>query len=270
MIHRAHFPVSATIAAPANFLEAGRVGPMVIPVRYGLLEHVKWGPILIDTGYTQRLNSTSDWLLAFYRLALSPVLRPHLEPLALLASRGYRAEDVQHVIVTHLHADHICGLPDFPQATFHLPKASLKAWRSPRYFHDTNHGIFRSLLPTEHKKLVAMEHAPRPMALDFTPAVSYDILGDGSIGMVPLDGHLDGHAGVAFECDGHRVLYAADAAWTRQGYRENTLPPAPLRWVVENPKHALDAGKTVLLAEKLGWDVILCHDPETTRWDVNQ
>ena len=269
MIRSAHFPVSATITAPAGFLERGRAGPMAVPVRYGLLEHDKWGPILIDTGYTARLVTTPDWRLTLYRWALAPVINPYLEPVAVLASRGFRPEDVQHVIVTHLHADHICGLADFEHATIHLPSASLKAWDNPRYFHDSNHGVFRSLLPKNAAKRVAMERAPRPVALDFTPN-GYDILGDGSITMVALDGHLDGHAGVAFECEGQRVLYAADAAWTRPGYRENRLPPAPLRWVVENPTQALEAGKAVLYAEKLGWEVVLCHDPEPTRWDISR
>lgn len=185
----------------------------------------------------------------------------------MLNNWGYRLEDVQHVVVTHLHADHVCGLDLFPNATFHLSQVCLDSWKAPARWSDARHGLFRSLLPAAGARLQPMEAAHRQRPMGFGDNPGWDVLGDGSVWMVSLEGHMAGHAGVAFQCQERQVLYAADVAWTRQGYRQQRLPPAPLRWAVGNTTQAAAAGQAVLTAERLGWDVLLCHDPETTRWD---
>lgn len=39
-----------------------------------------------------------------------------------LAEFGYRPEIIKHIILTHMHFDHMGGLSDFPQAKIHVYK----------------------------------------------------------------------------------------------------------------------------------------------------
>lgn len=51
-----------------------------------------------------------------------PILR---EPAQALAAMGIAAEDIDTLIVTHLHYDHAGGLAAFPNATIHLQEAEM-------------------------------------------------------------------------------------------------------------------------------------------------
>lgn len=268
MTLRLHFPVSSVIRAPHAVLEAGGQGWLKVPVRYGIVEHPRHGPILIDTGYTRHLWAAKGWGLALYRRLMAPRLTDALTPSAALARLGYRPADVRHVVVTHLHADHVCGLQDFAHATFHVSEVVARTWATPKRWQDASEAVFRSLLPS-NPRLQAMETSPRA-ALPFLPPWKngHDVFGDGSVVLVALDGHQEGHVGVVVQTDRGSVLYAVDASWTRWGYRQQKLPPAPLRWVVADPAGVLETCGVVKKAEEHGYTVVLCHDPEPTPWDM--
>ncbi len=270
MTVRLHFPVSAHIRTAHSLLEAGRPGLVDVPIRYGIIEHPDHGPVLIDTGYTSALWTTKGWSLACYRRLMSPRLEEKLTPTAALARLGYTPADVKHVIVTHLHADHICGLGAFAHATFHLSRATAQAWQSPRKWGDVTEGVFPALLPPL-MQWRAMEDARR-VPLQFLDAseTGYSLFDDDSVVLVDLDGHLGGHIGVVVRTATGPVLYAVDASWTRHGYREGCLPPAPLKWIISSPAQVLAACAKVNRAEALGWPVVLCHDPQPTPWDLTE
>lgn len=263
-----HFPVSSFIQAPHAVLEAGGQGMLEVPVRYGIVEHPVHGPVLIDTGYTRHLWSAKGWSLALYRRLMAPRLNDALTPLAALERLGYAASDVRHVVVTHLHADHVCGLADFPHATFHVSQTVATAWGKSHWYHDLCEAVFRSLLPSV-ARLQAMEQSPA-VGLPFLPqgVRGHDVLGDGSVVLVPLEGHQAGHIGVVIQTGSAPVLYAVDASWTVTGYRKQELPPAPLRWVVSDAQGVLETCATVRRAEEQGYHVVLCHDPRPTPWDM--
>jgi glyoxylase-like metal-dependent hydrolase (beta-lactamase superfamily II) len=83
-------------------------------------EHV----IVVDTGYDSAEANRRD--------------RPiHREPAAALLDIGVRAEDVDTVIITHLHYDHAGGLTQFPNATIHLQAAEMAYATGPCMCHGT-------------------------------------------------------------------------------------------------------------------------------------
>lgn len=80
--------------------------------------------ILVDTGYDDTEAAARG--------------RPiRLNPVAALAPFGIRPEDVDQIIVTHLHYDHAGGLHLFPNATLHLQAAEMAYATGPCMCHDT-------------------------------------------------------------------------------------------------------------------------------------
>jgi glyoxylase-like metal-dependent hydrolase (beta-lactamase superfamily II) len=76
--------------------------------------------ILVDSGAGQCIGETAGGLLANMKAA------------------GYEAAQVDSVLLTHLHLDHVCGLVDkqgaalFPNATVYAAKAETDYWLDPR------------------------------------------------------------------------------------------------------------------------------------------
>ena len=57
--------------------------------------------------------------------------RQDTHPLALLERLGVQAEDVDHVVLSHMHFDHIGNVDLFPRATFSIARAELEFWTGP-------------------------------------------------------------------------------------------------------------------------------------------
>lgn len=68
--------------------------------------------IVVDTGYDSEEARRRE----------RPILR---DPAEALAGIGIRAEDVDTLIVTHLHYDHAGGLDRFPKAVIHVQEAEM-------------------------------------------------------------------------------------------------------------------------------------------------
>ena len=80
--------------------------------------------ILVDTGYDDAEAAARD--------------RPiRLDPVTALAPFGIAPQDVDHIIVTHLHYDHAGGLHLFPNAKLHLQAAEMAYATGPCMCHDT-------------------------------------------------------------------------------------------------------------------------------------
>ena len=69
--------------------------------------------IVVDTGYDNTEAQRRD----------RPILR---DPAQSLETIGVKAEEVDTVIITHLHYDHAGGLDRYPNAKFHLQKTEME------------------------------------------------------------------------------------------------------------------------------------------------
>ncbi|MEI2826429.1 MAG: MBL fold metallo-hydrolase [Dermatophilaceae bacterium] len=91
--------------------------PIDFPALVAVIEHPRTGIVLFDTGYTDRFDEqTRPFPQRFYRWLTPMRLAPEATVVAQLAARDISADDVEHVVVSHLHADHVAGLRDFPRA----------------------------------------------------------------------------------------------------------------------------------------------------------
>lgn len=191
---------------PGGWLDAGRMVCHVL-----LIETPKDGLVLVDTGIGA-LDVQDPSRLGKPFVALTRPLLDHQETaIAKVQALGYSAEDVRHIVITHLDLDHAGGLPDFPNAKVHVFDREFVAAMNPDFRSKARY------LPSR------WAHSPRWVrhagsggedwfgfeSLRPIPGLSEDIL------LIPLPGHTRGHCGVAVRTDWGWLLHAGDAYFFR-------------------------------------------------------
>lgn len=166
--------------------------------------------ILFDTGY-----APTPWRTgaagAIYRRLLPPSITPEQTARAQLEASGIDPDSITHVVLSHLHPDHIGGVPDFPRATFVISAGQEQALANPKL----REGILRGLLPVWFdvaNRVVVSESdfsEQRIGDTDVTMRVA-SLFADAPFLVVDLPGHARGHMGALID---DRVLLAGDAAW---------------------------------------------------------
>ena len=181
--------------------------PKVQSVVYCLLVESNAGLVLVDTGFGVRDYRAPTPVMRFF-LWLMGVLRTLEETAAQQVTRlGFAVEDVQHIVLTHLHLDHAGGLPDFPEARVHVFRPEYEAAMRPR-------GLLAWGYVSAH-----WAHGPRwvvhdccdTMWFDFEAITVVDDLTP-EILLIPLPGHTPGHCGVAVKTLAPAGLTAAPCA----------------------------------------------------------
>ena len=200
----------------------GRLRYVDLPSLFGLIEHPTEGLVLYDTGWSPWLERLPPWLpRAAYRAFVPFRVDDRSSAAGQLRALGHDPAAVRHVIASHFHADHVGGLPDFPNATVH---ASAAAWyhlkRSCR-FTLWRQGYFPSLISEDQR--VSLVGDLRGGG--WGPfARTHDLFGDGTLRLLELGGHAPGQLGLLLSLEGGQVLFAADAAWVTGNIRDQVGP----------------------------------------------
>lgn len=180
------------------------------------------GKLLVDTGWRREMspNGVFDRKAQIKELCTPMLYRVNFGVLPLgqaadeqLAEMGVRPEDIDHVLITHLDCDHVCGLRAFQNAkNVMVSKADLDHIRKePK-------GIVR--FRKEWWKGVDLK------TFDWNgtegPAGhSYDVFGDGSVVMINIPGHSAGLCAVKLTGkDGRFVLLAGDGGYARKSWEQ--------------------------------------------------
>ena len=166
------------------------------------------GLLLIDTGLFAQtdLEACRVDRVARFTLGAEPSVRTTAR--GNLEKMGFRAEDVRHVITTHLDLDHAGGLSDFPQAKVHVHAPERRAAEAREHWLEKTR-----YLPAQ------WSHGPEWVLHDADGGDTWKgfecvrpIEGLGvDVAIVPLGGHTRGHAGVAVETGLGWLLHAGDA-----------------------------------------------------------
>ncbi|MBC7842121.1 MAG: MBL fold metallo-hydrolase [Gemmatimonadaceae bacterium] len=231
-----------------------------------LIRHPERGAMLFDTGYAPRLlDAFAHWPDRLYKYATPTTLG--MPALLQLERHGVTGGDVHTVIVSHLHADHVAGLHDYPRARFVIARAALALQQSVRGIDAVRRGILQRLFPADF--------AARAQAidrLDGTPmpylGATHDLFGDGSVQLVGLPGHARGQLGALVRTDRGPVLLCADGAWTSQAYREQRAPH-PITALMQDDMGALSATLRALQSfatTRPEVTILPTHCPETLHW----
>jgi len=89
----------------------------VFPAGAFLFGHPDGRKVLYDTGYAPSMVGTG-WFGRLYSKLLPPVIEPHETIDRQLIEDGIHPGSIGHVVVSHLHPDHIGGIRYFPNSTF--------------------------------------------------------------------------------------------------------------------------------------------------------
>lgn len=126
----------------------------------------------------------------------------------VLAGLGLDGSEIDFVLPTHLHWDHVAGLYELPGWVPIRTSEAEYLWAM-----GGSHaplGVARG--PLRGREFQRYELTGPPV---LTFARSHDLFGDGAVVLVDLAGHTPGSVGILLAlADGSRVLLAGDAVWT--------------------------------------------------------
>jgi len=205
------------------------------PARAYLIE-TRSGLYLLDTGYASHFLSAAKGIYAPYRW-VTPVNYQHEQEhlIRQLSEKGIRPSDLQAILVSHFHADHIAGLRDFPDIELRASSAAvssihgLDGWRALRK------AFIPTLLPADFESRIRLFDAHPLCALpsQLAPFLwGWPVDAGKELWAVPLPGHAEGQIGIFVENENIWTLLAADAAWAPEGYRE-LRGPSDLTFIIK-------------------------------------
>ncbi|MCW5849441.1 MAG: MBL fold metallo-hydrolase [Anaerolineae bacterium] len=215
------------LASESHMMQGGERRTVECHALVALLEHPVHGWTLWDTGYAPRLlQATTRWPYRLYRLATPLRLDPTLAVAAQLPRLGLQGGDVRRVVLSHLHADHIAGLRDFPTAEWICTQAAYEAVAGRRGLSALRRAFIPALLPDDFAtRATLLPQFSRPSLPGLGP--THDLLGDGTLRLVALPGHARGQVGLLAQTTDGPKLFCADGAYTTRSIRERR-PPARL------------------------------------------
>ncbi|BGP44055.1 hypothetical protein JCM10449v2_008112 [Rhodotorula kratochvilovae] len=245
------------------------------PILVTLIRHNQTGKLAVfDLGIAKNWEaSVPPELAAVYKERFGVQVQADLDE--VFADRGFKAEDVETVIISHHHFDHTGAPSLFPRARIIVGPST--ASQIPAL---AAHPSISSLSwDTPSPRVGTFEH-------------TFDVWGDGSLIVVALPGHTTGQVGalvrtsssVRGESEGEYVLLAADCCHHRALFapRESEAHFRPGKWREEGepadepPSHSMhedeeEAARSLERVKAAGRReevlVVLAHDIETwKRW----
>jgi N-acyl homoserine lactone hydrolase len=215
-----------------------------LPIHVWLLEHSD-GFIVVDTG--ERHDAP---ILPVVKLQV----KPETDLVFQLKSLGINPKkDVQCVIQTHLHGDHVGGLGGFGKTPVMVSKLE---WQGMQ-------GVSGWL--TRQIAKVTIPSTLNPAIIEFTsnPIGSFEqscaVTNDGAVKIVPTPGHTNGHVSVIAQSEGINYFLAGDTSYSETAMLEK-IPSG----FSSNDKLELETHAKIRDFARLRPTVYLpSHDPES-------
>ena len=181
---------------------------VIFPALVGKFEHVNYGTILFDTGYSKRVFENG--VVSKIYNTLNPTSVSEEETITYkMKAEGCT---VKYIILSHPHPDHIGCLKDFSGYTLIATSDCIDELKRAKNLEL----VFKNQVPGESADIkfktvepIKENGAPEMLLKHFTEV--YDVFGDGSIYGIRLDGHMQGQMGVYLP--EYNLMLAADASW---------------------------------------------------------
>ena len=229
-----------TVTGEFGRLMEGGEGDITVPIPVFLIEHAK-GLALFDTGMHPDCQHNPEARLGARMARLFRIaFQPGEEVSAQVEKFGYDARNIDVVINSHFHFDHVGGNALIPNATILVQRAEWEAGMDADLA--AGHGYNRRDFDLGHKVcLLDGEH---------------DVFGDGSVTCLPTPGHTAGHQSLRLRLDSGDVVLAADACYFCQTLRQRRLP----RYVHDRGAMLASLDRLEAL-EQAGARIFFGHDP---------
>ena len=164
-----------------------------LPINAYVIEHSQ-GLVLFDTGQDRASVTDRRYFpggftgFIYSRLARFQIGEEDTLA-AKLATLGYSITDVRMTILSHLHQDHIGGLSELTSANLFVADAE---WKELSRAAPEARGFLRKHIEISGLKWkqIDFESTEDPSLSPFTK--SYDLMGDGSLVLLPTPGHTSG------------------------------------------------------------------------------
>lgn len=189
-----------------------------------LLLETRQGLVLVDTGFGEGDIQNPNHLGKPFLALTNPKLNPTETALAQVKKLGFKPEDVQHIIPTHLDLDHAGGLPDFPRATVHVHNKEQEAALHPTWKEVARYRPAHFAHQPQWK--VHRENGEKWFGFDGIRAIEGL---DDEVLIIPLAGHTRGHCAVAVKTDTGWLVHAGDAYFHHAAMQFNGKQPAGIK-----------------------------------------
>ncbi|MFD0915798.1 N-acyl homoserine lactonase family protein [Pseudahrensia aquimaris] len=217
-----------------------------LPVTAWALEHPE-GLFVVDTGETaailKRDYTACDAVTGlFYRRNLRFSLTAQDEIGPQMKALGLAPERVSKVVMTHLHSDHMGGMGWFKQAQFFVSQQAQGG----------HAGALMCRIPEGIDiRAVRLAETARGVFNASSPLTT-----DGTVSIIPTNGHANGHQSVLIEGEGRSWLIAGDAAFSLDQIENGTIAG-----IVEDHAAAVETSNRLKAQyQQFGTTILPTHD----------
>ncbi len=190
----------------------------IIPCTTYVIEHPK-GILVFDTGFNKTVRKYPLLDLTFVHNQINKPLQNKGDAVdEVLANMGIRPEDIEYVLLSHMHSDHAHGAKQLIGAKhFLVSKEEMDKVEDGSLGSKVTYvKRWRKGLPIETFEFENTGVGP--------VGLSYDLFGDGSVQLVKMPGHTPGMFGVLVENNGKKLIMAGDCGYTRESYLDCVVP----------------------------------------------
>ena len=197
-----------------------------LPLNCFLIEH-RDGLVLFDTGIDPAIKSDRSYI----KQAIGRILLPWIFRLRVtesdridhvLADAGVAASDIRMAVISHLHFDHVGGIAQIPQADLLV---SDREWAILSKPHPEREWILREHIeiPSAKWRQISFEATDDPLFEGFDGV--FDVLGDGSMILLPTPGHTPGSISMLIRQEGwDPILLVGDLTYETALLEQNVVP----------------------------------------------
>ncbi|MBL7786562.1 MAG: N-acyl homoserine lactonase family protein [Chitinophagales bacterium] len=185
-----------------------------LPLSAYLIEHHK-GLVLIDTGWHKAVRTQRTQHLGWlYSTFATLELPPNHAIDEQLSARGLRPADIDHVVLSHLHLDHVSGVEQVREAK--------NIWVSDLELQDTQTHPFyyRPTLWADVPLKTFSFHVSQYGA----EKLAFDLFEDDSLVLVNTPGHTRGLVTALIQNNDKCVVLCSDVAYSKAGIEQQVLP----------------------------------------------